>query len=83
VPADLLIARDRGVGGRQFRFASGRVRGVVSNRRYIAGRGVGQLPKGDAMEIVGVIVASIIIGLLGKSVAESGVLISPRPNGLL
>jgi hypothetical protein len=35
------------------------------------------------MELVGVIVASIIIGLLGKSVAESGVLISPRPNGLL
>jgi hypothetical protein len=49
---------------------------------YIAGRGVGQLQKGD-MEIVGVIVAGIIIGKLGKFVAESGVLISPRPDGLL
>ena len=55
----------------------------MSNRRYIAGRGVGQLQKGDAMEIVGGIVAGILIGLLGKSVAESGILISPRPDGLL
>ena len=34
-----------------------------------AGRGKRPGPKGDAMEIIGVIVAGIIIGLLGKFVA--------------
>jgi hypothetical protein len=82
VSADLLIAATEESGSPvSLRIGAGR--GVVSNRRYIAGRGVGQLQKGDAMEIVGVIVAGIIIGKLGKFVAESGQLTAPRPDGLL
>ena len=82
MPADLLIAVTEESGSPvSLRIGAGR--GVVSYRGYIAGRGVGQLQKGDAMEIVGGIVAGILIGLLGKSVVESGVLISPRPDGLI